>query len=98
MSNAESGLFRPVPLKDGRLLGVEVTAAKGKLRPGQAVFLERIRRAGGMAFVARNCRDVMRELEGLKPNRTAACRPGVPAANRPNRAGVHPNVLGNLAS
>jgi len=49
-------------LKDGRLLGVEVKAAKGKLRPEQAVFLERIRRAGGVAFVARDCRDVMREL------------------------------------
>lgn len=50
-------------LKDGRLLGVEVKAAKGKLRPEQAVFLERIRRAGGVAFMARDCRDVHRELE-----------------------------------
>ena len=49
-------------LKDGRLLGVEVKAAKGKLRPEQAVFLERIRTAGGVAFVARDCRDVLREL------------------------------------
>ena len=53
-------------LKDGRLLGVEVKAAKGKLRPEQAVFLERIRRAGGVAFMARDCRDVIRELEGNK--------------------------------
>ena len=51
-------------LRDGRLLGVEVKAAKGKLRPEQAVFLERIRRAGGVAFVARDCRDVLRELGG----------------------------------
>ena len=49
-------------LKDGRLLGVEVKAAKGKLRPEQAVFLERRRTAGGVAFVARDCRDVLREL------------------------------------
>lgn len=49
-------------LKDGRLLGVEVKAAKGKLRPEQAVFLERIRGAGGVAFVARNCKDVTQEL------------------------------------
>ena len=49
-------------LKDGRLLGVEVKAAKGKLRPEQTVFLERIRAAGGVAFMARDCRDVMREL------------------------------------
>jgi hypothetical protein len=50
-------------LKDGRLLGVEVKAAKGKLRPEQAVFLDRIRCAGGVAFVARDCRDVARELD-----------------------------------
>lgn len=50
-------------LKDGRLLGVEVKAAAGKLRPEQAIFLERIRLAGGMAFVARDSRDVSRELD-----------------------------------
>lgn len=50
-------------LKDGRLLGVEVKAAKGKLRPEQTIFLERIRLAGGVAFMARDCRDVFCELE-----------------------------------
>lgn len=57
-------------LRDGRLIGVEVKAAKGKLRPEQAVFLERIRCAGGVAFMARDCRDVMRELDkaGRKQN------------------------------
>jgi hypothetical protein len=49
-------------LRDGRLLGVEVKAQAGRLRPEQAVFLERIRGAGGVAFVARDCRDVLREL------------------------------------
>ncbi|MDA8416483.1 MAG: VRR-NUC domain-containing protein [Betaproteobacteria bacterium] len=49
-------------LKDGRLLGVEVKAADGKLRPEQAVFLECIRLAGGVAFMARDCRYVLREL------------------------------------
>ena len=49
-------------LRDGRLLGVEVKAKTGRLRPEQAIFLERIRGAGGVAFVARNCRDVLREL------------------------------------
>lgn len=49
-------------LRDGRLLGVEVKAPKGKLRPEQAVFLERIRSGGGVAFVARNCRDVFAAL------------------------------------
>jgi len=49
-------------LKDGRLLGVEVKAQAGRLRPEQALFLERIRCAGGVAFVARDCRDVLRTL------------------------------------
>ena len=49
-------------LKDGRLLGVEVKAQAGRLRPEQALFLERIRCAGGVAFVARDCRDVLRAL------------------------------------
>lgn len=49
-------------LKDGRLLGVEVKAPRGRLRPEQAQFLDCIRRARGVAFVARDCRDVHREL------------------------------------
>lgn len=49
-------------LKDGRLLGVEVKSPTSKLRPEQAVFLERIRGAGGVAFMARDCRDAFREL------------------------------------
>ena len=54
-------------LKDGRLLGVEVKASKGKLRPEQSIFLERIRCAGGVAFVARDFRDVVRELMAQGP-------------------------------
>lgn len=50
-------------LRDGRFLAVEVKAPKGKLRPEQTVFLERIRSGGGVAFVARDCRDVFLELE-----------------------------------
>jgi len=49
-------------LKDGRLLCVEVKAQAGRLRPEQALFLERIRCAGGVAFVARDCRDVREQL------------------------------------
>ena len=52
-------------LKDGRLLGVEVKAKTGHLRPEQALFLERIHGAGGVAFVARDLRDVLRELGAL---------------------------------
>lgn len=50
-------------LKDGRLLGVEVKAEKGRLRPEQVIFLERIRVSGGVAFMARDCRDVFRALD-----------------------------------
>jgi len=49
-------------LRDGRLLGVEVKSPTGKLRPEQAIFLDRIRGAGGVAFMARDCPDVLREL------------------------------------
>ena len=49
-------------LKDGRLLAVEVKAPKGKLQADQAEFLSLVRRFGGVAFLARGCRDVMREL------------------------------------
>jgi len=50
-------------LTDGRLLGVEVKGPTGKLRTEQAFMLERINGAGGVAFVARDCRDVLRELQ-----------------------------------
>jgi len=49
-------------LKNGRLLAVEVKAPGGRLRPEQAEFLSLVRRFGGVAFVARDCRDVSREL------------------------------------
>lgn len=49
-------------LTDGRFLAVEVKAAAGRLRPEQADFLDRVRSAGGLAFVARSCADVAREL------------------------------------
>ncbi len=66
-------------LRDGRLLGVEVKGPSGRLRPEQAFFLERVRAAGGVAFMARDCRDVLRELD--KPNATNG---GVSSIN-PNR-------------
>lgn len=49
-------------LRDGRFLAVECKSPTGRLRPEQAVFLERIRASGGVAFMARDCRDVLREL------------------------------------
>lgn len=55
-------------LKDGRLLGVEVKSPTGRLRPEQAAFLETIRAAGGVGFVARDLRDVRRELQAPEVN------------------------------
>ena len=52
----------PTPAADTDLLGVEVKAQAGRLRPEQALFLERIRCAGGVAFVARDLRDVREQL------------------------------------
>ena len=54
-------------LNDGRLLGVEVKGPTGRLRPEQAFFLERVRESGGVAFMARDCRDVLRELGPCVP-------------------------------
>ena len=41
-----------------------VEGPTGRLRPEQSIFLERVRAAGGAAFVARNCADVLRSLQG----------------------------------
>jgi len=53
----------PGQLKDRRLLGVDVKAKAGSFRPEQTIFLECIRASSGVAFMARDCRDVLRELE-----------------------------------
>jgi hypothetical protein len=49
-------------MKDGRLLAVEVKSPKGKPRPEQSEFIDKVRRAGGVAFIARNLVDVRAEL------------------------------------
>ena len=53
-------------LRDGRFMGCEVKSPTGRLRPEQAVFLQRINGAGGVGFMARDCRDVLRELSTCK--------------------------------
>ncbi|TXG80121.1 MAG: VRR-NUC domain-containing protein [Thermomicrobiales bacterium] len=50
-------------LRDGRLIACEVKSPDGRLSESQAQFLERVRLAGGVAFVARNAAYVMRELD-----------------------------------
>ena len=49
-------------LKDGRLMGCEVKGPTDKLRLEQALFLDRSRAAGGVAFMARDCCDVLHGL------------------------------------
>jgi len=49
-------------LKDGRFLGCEVKSATGRASAEQTLFLARINQAGGLGFVARNCRDVFAAL------------------------------------
>ena len=51
-------------LKDGRLLAVECKAPKGRIRPEQKEFLSLVQRFGGVSFVAHDCRDVLRWLDG----------------------------------
>ena len=49
-------------LRDGRFLGCEVKSATGRASPEQTLFLAQINHAGGLGFIARNCRDVMQAL------------------------------------
>lgn len=49
-------------LRDGRFLGCEVKGPTGRLRPEQTLFLARINDSGGVGFMARDCLDVMQEL------------------------------------
>lgn len=44
--------------RDGRAIGIEVKTRAGKLREGQAQFLEEIRSRGGVAGVCRSIEDV----------------------------------------
>ena len=66
--------------QDGRLLAVECKAPAGKVRAEQAEFLSLVRRFGGVAFVARDCRDVLRELAGI--GRLSTARGNAPATLR----------------
>ena len=64
-------------LRDGRFLAVEVKSPTGRLRPEQAVFLERINQAGGVGFMARDLRDVLRELSTKQGCKQTAISKGI---------------------
>ena len=46
----------------GRLIAIEVKTKKGKLSPEQEIHIDRINKAGGLAFVARGIQDVIKGL------------------------------------
>ena len=50
-------------LRDGRFLACEVKSPTGKPTPEQSAFISQINSNGGLAFIARNCADVFRELQ-----------------------------------
>ena len=52
--------------KSVSVLSNSLRALVHRVVSANVVFLERIRAAGGVAFMARDCRDVLRELQGLK--------------------------------
>lgn len=52
-------------MPDGRFLGIEVKAPKGKVSDHQERFINNINATGGLAFVARSADDVIEKL-GLK--------------------------------
>ena len=49
----------------GRFLAIEVKRKSGKVSPEQEVMIDRINRAGGLAFVARDLETVIEQL-GIK--------------------------------
>lgn len=51
-----------VGIRDGRFFGIELKAPKGIASPAQQQFIDEIKRAGGIAFVARTLDEV---IEGL---------------------------------
>lgn len=69
-------------LRDGRLLACEVKAPKGLLLPEQAAFLDLVRAADGVAFVARNCRDVFAALDIARHGPTPKNSTARPCASR----------------
>lgn len=54
-------------LRDGRFLAVEVKVPGGKASDAQRLFLDRVRAAGGAAFIATSAADVFRNLPSEIP-------------------------------
>ena len=50
--------------RDGLFIGVEVKAGRDQLRPGQKQFLDELKAAGGLAFVAHSFAQFQQSFEG----------------------------------
>ena len=48
---------------DGRFLAVEVKTETGRIRPEQEVFLQVVRKAGGIAGVARSVEEALQLIQ-----------------------------------
>lgn len=53
-------------LNDGRFLGIEVKKLDGKVSDEQNIFINKINKAGGLAFVAYSLDDVIETFKKLK--------------------------------
>ena len=52
-------------MKTGEVLAVEVKSRSGRVSPSQAAFQDCVRRAGGMALVARSWEEVSASLDAF---------------------------------
>ena len=48
---------------EGQPIAIEVKSEKGRVSPDQKIFLERFKKEGGIAFVARSVEDAMKVFE-----------------------------------
>lgn len=53
-------------LPDGKFLAIEVKSETGRATVEQKAFIEKIKKSGGIAFIAKNLQDVERELKDYK--------------------------------
>ena len=60
-----AGVFRPAPVGTCPAPAVETDLLGDEIQPLTRT-LDRVRAAGGVAFMARDCRDVLRELDRAK--------------------------------
>lgn len=60
---AQRGVSDIIGCHKGRFFAIELKAPKGTASPDQLQFVEDVKRAGGIGFVARDVETVIRELE-----------------------------------